>query len=107
MFSPGLSMSFPLTKIAPARTRATRGALTARQRSCADSMSLNAMAARRPVSRAAMATLVRCRTVAKVDSIGSVTGMKISGVAGPLAVCLWRGGMAGMRCDRLGQGRRE
>ena len=32
-------------KVAPARTRATRwGALTARQRSCADSISLNAMA---------------------------------------------------------------
>src|SRR2546430_4621779 len=71
-------------KVAPARTRASRwGALTARQRSCADSMSLNAMA--RPAARepGPLVILVRCRTVAKVDSIGFVTGMKISGVAGP------------------------
>ena len=43
--SPGRSTSLPLMKVAPARTRATRwGALTARQRSWADSMSLNAIA---------------------------------------------------------------
>ncbi len=43
-------MSFPLTNVAPARTRATRwGALTARQPSCADSMSLKATA--RPAAR--------------------------------------------------------
>src|SRR5438046_5337505 len=80
-------------KVAPARTRATRwGALTARQRSCADSMSLNAMA--RPAARepGPLVTFVLCLTVAKVDSIGFVTGMKMSGVAGPLAACLWRGG---------------
>jgi len=28
-----------------------------------------------------------------MDSMALVTGMKISGVAGPLAVCLWRGEM--------------
>ncbi len=38
-----------------------------------------------------LVTLVRCLTVAKVDSMGLVTGMKISGAAGPLAACLWRG----------------
>ncbi len=57
--------------VAPARTRATRwGALTARQRSWAASTSLKAMA--RPAVRlpGPFVTLVRCRTVAKVDSIG-------------------------------------
>ena len=45
------------------------GAFTARQRSCAASMSLNAMA--RPAARdpGPRVILVRCRTVAKVDSI--------------------------------------
>ena len=55
-------------KVAPARTRATRwGALTARQRSWAASMSLKAMA--RPAARdpGPLVTLLRCRTVAKVD----------------------------------------
>src|SRR5450756_927210 len=43
--SSGRSTSLPFLKVAPARTRATRwGALTARQRCWADSMSLNAMA---------------------------------------------------------------
>src|SRR6266851_3853840 len=66
---PGRSTSLPLMKVAPPRTRATRcGALTMRQRSWADSMSLKAMA--RPAARepGALVTLVRCRTVAKVDS---------------------------------------
>jgi len=40
-----------------------------------------------------LVTLVRSLTVAKVDSMALVTGMTISGVAGPLAVCLWRGEM--------------
>ena len=85
-------MSLPPVKVAPARTRATRwGALTARHRSCADSISLNAMASPAARDPGPLVTLVRCRTVAKVDSIGLVTGMKISGVAGPLAVCLWWG----------------
>ena len=60
-------------KVAPTRTRATRwGALTARQRSCADSISLNAIA--RPAARepGPLVILVRCRTVAKVDSMGFV-----------------------------------
>jgi hypothetical protein len=64
---------FPLMNVAPARTRATRwGALTARQRSCAASMSLNAMA--RPAARdpGPRVILVRCLTVAKVYSIGLV-----------------------------------
>src|SRR5213082_739674 len=57
--------------VAPARTRATRwGAFTARQRSCADSMSLNAMA--RPAARepGPLVILLLCLTVAKADSIG-------------------------------------
>ncbi len=68
--SPGRSMSLPLMKVAPARTRATRwGAFTARQRSWADSMSLNAIA--RPAARepGPLVILLRCLTVAKVDSI--------------------------------------
>ncbi len=41
VMSMGRSSSFPLWNTAPARTRATRcGALTARQRACAASMSL-------------------------------------------------------------------
>ena len=41
VMSVGRSSSLPLWKIAPARTRATRcGALTARQRACAASISL-------------------------------------------------------------------
>src|SRR5512146_2652672 len=63
-------------KIAPARTRTTRGgAFTARQRAWADSMSLNAIAspaAREPGPLVTLVTLVRWRTVAKVDSIGLV-----------------------------------
>jgi len=63
------STSTPLVKVAPARTSATRwGVLTARQRPWAAWMSLNAIAspaARLPGPRV---TLVRCRTVAKVDS---------------------------------------
>jgi hypothetical protein len=66
-------MSLPLMKVAPARTRATRwGALTARQRSCADSISLNAMASPAAREPGPLVTLVRCRTVAKADSIGFV-----------------------------------
>ena len=42
----GRSMSLPFLNTAPARTSVTRwGALTARHRVCADSMSLNAFAA--------------------------------------------------------------
>src|SRR6476620_2019713 len=62
----GRSMSLPLWKVAPARTRATRwGAFTARHRDCAASMSLNATA--RPAARepGPLVTLLRCRTVAK------------------------------------------
>jgi hypothetical protein len=60
-------------KVAPARTRGTRwGALTARQRVWADSISLNAMAT--PAARlpGPLVTRVRSLTVAKVDSIGFV-----------------------------------
>src|SRR5262249_22061886 len=68
---PGRSTSLPLTKVAPARTRATRwGALTARQRAWADSMSLKAMASPAAREPGLLVTLVRWRTVAKVDSIG-------------------------------------
>ena len=58
------------------------GALTARQRSWAASISLNAIAspaAREPGPRV---TLVRCRTVAKVDSIGFVVRRWIQCSAG-------------------------
>jgi hypothetical protein len=56
--------------------------LTARHRAWADSMSLNAMA--RPAARepGPLVTLVRCRTVAKVDSIGSVVRRWIQCSAG-------------------------
>src|SRR6478752_5696240 len=66
----GRSTSLPWWNVAPARTRATRwGAFTARHRDCAASMSLNAIA--RPAARepGPLVTLLRCRTVAKVDSI--------------------------------------
>ncbi len=57
-------------KVAPARTRATRcGALMARQRSWADSISLKAMASPAAREPGPLVTLVRCLTVAKVDSI--------------------------------------
>jgi hypothetical protein len=62
-------------KVAPARTRATRwGAFTARQRSCAASISLNAMASPAAREPGHLVTLVRCRTVAKVDSIERTFG---------------------------------
>ena len=51
-------MSLPFLTTAPARTSATRwGALTARHRVCADSMSLNAIAS--PGSRAAGDSLAK------------------------------------------------
>src|ERR1041385_307642 len=94
-------MSLPLVKVAPARTRATRwGAFTARQRSCAAWMSLNAIASPAAREPGPLVTLVRCRTVAKVDSIGLVVGMKISGVAGPLAVCPPGNGVGGWHTVR-------
>src|SRR3954468_11492339 len=67
--------------------RATRcGALTARQRCWAASMSLNAIARPAALEPGPLVTLVRCRTVAKVDSIGLVPGMKSGG--GPRGVPL-------------------
>src|SRR5207302_11111093 len=61
----------PHSKRAPARTSATRwGALTARQRSWAASISLNAMAIPAALEPGPLVTLVRCLTVAKVDSMG-------------------------------------
>src|SRR3954447_20514920 len=72
----------PRSKQAPARTRATRwGAFTARQRAWAASISLNAMAMPAALDPGPLVTLVRCRTVANVDSIGFVTGMKVSAPA--------------------------
>src|SRR3954471_4449443 len=57
-------------KVAPARTRATRcGPLTARQRSCAASISLNAIASPAARDPGPRVTFVRCRTVANVLSI--------------------------------------
>src|SRR6478609_5897119 len=73
VFAVGRSTSRPWWKVAPARTRATRwGAFTARHLDCAASMSLNAIA--RPAARepGPLVTLLRCLTVAKVDSIGLV-----------------------------------
>src|SRR6267154_2314023 len=62
-------MSLPLMKVAPARTKATRcGALTMRQWSWADSMSLKAMASPAAREPGPLVTLVRCRTVANVDN---------------------------------------
>src|SRR5215204_4314124 len=69
----GRSTSLPRSNRAPARTRATRwGAFTARQRVWAASMSLNAIARPAAFDPGPLVTLVRCRTVAKVDSIGFV-----------------------------------
>src|SRR5580700_3547079 len=76
--SPGRSTSLPLTKTAPARTRTTRcGALTARHRSRADSISLKAMASpaarepgplmrggREPAGERAMGRCLACAGVA-------------------------------------------
>jgi len=60
-------------KTAPARTSATScGALTMRPRRWADSMSLNAIASPAALEPWPLVTLVRWRTVAKVDSIGLV-----------------------------------
>ena len=73
--------------VAPARTRATRwGALTARQRSCADSMSLKAIASPAAREPGPLVILVRCRTVAKVDSIGLVVRTKVHPVLGGIVV---------------------
>src|SRR4051795_9589748 len=78
-------MSLPLTNVAPARTSATRcGPLTARQRSWAASMSLNAMASPAVREPGPRVSFVRCRTVANVLSMGFVTGMKDHGAAGPV-----------------------
>src|SRR3954453_9210190 len=66
----GRSTSLPRSKRAPARTSATScGALTARQRAWAASMSLNAIARPAAFEPGPLVTLVRRRTVAKVDSI--------------------------------------
>src|SRR3954463_15065400 len=84
---PVRSTRWPRSKRAPARTRATRGgALTARQRVWAASISLNAIARPAALEPGPLVTLVRCRTVAKVDSIGFVPGMKSGG--GPCVVPL-------------------
>ena len=59
-------------KVAPARTRATRwGAFTARQRSCADSMSLKAIAS--PAARAGQ-TWPAMRPELQRIHIGTFTG---------------------------------
>ena len=46
------------------------------------------------------------RYLALRDSMALVTGMKMSGVAGPLAVCLWRGDLVRHTVRLSGQGRR-
>src|SRR5262249_19021143 len=100
-------MSLPPANVAPARTRATRcGALTIRQRRCADSMSLNAMA--RPAARDPwpLVTFVRSLTVAKVDSIVILSsrmdhgcglgGCVVDGVAGASARRVRAGAQRGL-----------
>jgi hypothetical protein len=71
-------------------------------------MSLNAIANPADREPGPRVIFVRCRTVAKVDSIGFVTGMKDHGAAVPSASSpLVEWGVVGLRCDRPGQGRRE
>src|SRR5580693_4223625 len=88
-------------KVAPARTRATRwGAFTQRQRSCAASMSLKAMA--RPAARepGPLVTLVRCLTMAKADSIGLAVrkcARVLMGLGGPMGEFGLRRGRADLR----------
>src|SRR4029450_329282 len=61
----------PLSEPAPARPSPTRwGPLTARQRSWADSSSLNAIASPAALLPGPLVTRVRARTGEKVDSIG-------------------------------------
>ena len=73
----------PFSKRAPARTSATRwGALTARQRAWAASMSLNAIATPAALEPGPLVTRCRSRTVAKVDSIGFVVRRWIQCSAG-------------------------
>jgi len=55
-------------------------------------MSLNAIASPAAREPGPLVILVRCLTVAKVDSIGLVTGMKISGVAGSSGASRFRAG---------------
>ena len=63
----------PFSKLAPARTSATRcGAFTARHLACADSMSLKAIATPAALEPGPLVTRCRNLTVAKVDSIGLV-----------------------------------
>ena len=59
-------MSLPFLNTAPARTSATRwGALTARHRGCADSMSLNAIATPAAREPGPLVTRWRSQTVAR------------------------------------------
>ncbi len=91
--SRGRSTSWPRSKRAPARTRATKWrAFTARERAWADSTSLKTMA--RPAVRepAPRVTLVRRRTVENVDSMGFVPGMKLRGCRCPCPVTALRSG---------------
>ena len=71
--SSGRSMRTPFSNFAPALTSATRWAeLAARQRCCADSMSLKAIAIPAAREPGPLVTRYRSRTVAKVESIGLV-----------------------------------
>jgi hypothetical protein len=56
----------------PGASATSCGAFTARHRAWADSISLNAIASPAAREPGPLVTLVRCRTVAKVDSIGFV-----------------------------------
>ena len=57
-------------------------------------MSLNAIASPAARDPGPRVIFVRCRTVAKVDSIGLVTGMKDHGAAGPVdLIARWWSGV--------------
>lgn len=66
-----LSTYTPFRNVAPARTSAMSfGPWIARHRSCADSMSLKAIASPAAREPGPLVIFVRSRTVAKVDSMG-------------------------------------
>src|SRR5580704_2995114 len=79
-------MSLPFLNTAPARTSATRwGALTARHRVCADSMSLNAIATPAAREPGPLVTRWRSLTVAK-GGLDRVGGAQVNPVLGGVVV---------------------
>ncbi len=69
-------MSSPLMKVTPARTRATTRGRSPRQRSCADSISLNAMASPAAREPEPLVTFVLFLTVAKADHEPCLAGRR-------------------------------